>query len=126
MEITGNLYAIFETQELGSNGFRKREAVIQTEEQYPQMLLVEFIQDKVDILDRLIEGQKVKVSINLKGREWINPQGDAKYFNTIQGWKIEVLGNPNTKKQKSNTPPPPPVQNDIDFEQDEDEDDLPF
>ena len=58
------------------------------EEQYPQDLLVEFIQDKCDILNSYNVGDSVKVDINLRGREWQSPQGEIKYFNSIQGWRI--------------------------------------
>jgi hypothetical protein len=51
MDITGKIKLINDTKEYGSNGFRKRELVVTTEEQYPQDLLVEFIQDKCDILN---------------------------------------------------------------------------
>lgn len=91
MEVIGKIKLIGETQTFGSNGFRKRELVVTTDEQYPQMLMIEFIQDKVDLLNSYVVGQDVKVSINLRGREWINPQGEAKYFNSIQGWRIENL-----------------------------------
>ena len=91
MELTGKLKLINETQTFGAKGFKKRECVITTEEQYPQMIQVEFVQDKCDLLNSYQVGQNVKVSINLRGREWINPQGEAKYFNTIQGWRIEKL-----------------------------------
>ena len=47
------------------------------------------MQDKCDILNKYKEGDNVKVGINLRGREWINPEGVAKYFNSIQGWRIE-------------------------------------
>jgi translation initiation factor IF-3 len=53
------------------------------------MLMIEFTQDKVDLLNNFSQGQSVKVAINLRGREWINPAGKAKYFNSLQGWKIE-------------------------------------
>jgi len=89
MEVTGKIKMIGETQTFGSKGFRKRELVLTTNEQYPQMLMIEFVQDKVDLLNSYSEGQDVKVSINLRGREWINPEGKAKYFNSIQGWRIE-------------------------------------
>lgn len=89
MEILGKIKLINQTQTFGSNGFRKREMVVVTDEQYPQMIMVEFIQDKCDILNNYSVGEDVKVSINLRGREWINPEGVAKYFNTIQGWRIE-------------------------------------
>ena len=91
MELQGKIKLIGETQSIGSNGFRKRELVLTTEEQYPQHIMVEFVQDKTDLLNNFQVGQSIKVGINLRGREWINPQGEAKYFNDIQGWRIENL-----------------------------------
>ena len=91
MELQGKIKLIGETQSIGSNGFRKRELVLTTEEQYPQHIMVEFIQDKTDLLNNFQVGQSIKVGINLRGREWINPQGEAKYFNAIQGWRIENI-----------------------------------
>ena len=91
MEIQGKIKLIGETQSIGSNGFKKRELVVTTEEQYPQHIMVEFVQDKTDLLDSYQVGQQIKVGINLRGREWINPQGEAKYFNAIQGWRIDNL-----------------------------------
>ena len=91
MDISGKIKLINETKEYGNNGFRKREVVITTEEQYPQDLLVEFVQDKCDILNSFQVGQSVKIDINLRGREWESPQGEIKYFNSIQGWRIEKL-----------------------------------
>ena len=88
MQVQGTIKMIGETQQV-SGSFRKRELVVTTAEQYPQMILIEFNQDKCDVLDKYKVGQEVNVSINLRGREWVNPQGEVKYFNTIQGWKIE-------------------------------------
>ena len=53
--------------------------------------MVEFVQDKCDILDKYKVGENVSIGINLRGKEWINPQGETKYFNSIQGWKISKL-----------------------------------
>ena len=69
MEVIGKIKLIGETQTFGSNGFRKRELVVTTDEQYPQMIMIEFIQDKTDLLNSYAVGQDVKVSINLRGRE---------------------------------------------------------
>ena len=91
MEVTGKIKLINETQTFGASDFRKRELVLTTSEQYPQMLMIEFVQDKCDLLNSYTVGQEVKISINLRGREWINPEGVAKYFNSIQGWRIEAL-----------------------------------
>jgi len=43
------------------------------------------------LLNDFMVGSSVKISINLKGREWVNPQGEAKYFSSLQGWKIDTL-----------------------------------
>ena len=125
MEVQGRIKMIGETQTFGNNGFRKREIVVTTEEQYPQHIMVEFVQDKTDLLNSYKEGQEVKISINLRGREWVNPQGETKYFNSIQGWRIEAL---QTEASSDNLPPVPPADA---FEpagdlNEEDHDDLPF
>ncbi|HMC00069.1 MAG TPA: DUF3127 domain-containing protein [Flavobacteriaceae bacterium] len=125
MELQGKIKLIGETQTFGANGFRKREVVITTEEQYPQHIMVEFVQDKTDLLDNYQVGQQVKININLRGREWVNPQGETKYFNSIQGWRIESL---QQESSSSDIPPIPPADA---FEpagdlNEEDHDDLPF
>ena len=91
MEVTGKIKIINETKTFGASGFRKREFAVTTNEQYPQDLGLEMVQDKCDLLDKYKVGDDVKVSINLRGREWINPQGEAVYFNSIQGWRIEKV-----------------------------------
>ena len=125
MEVQGKVKFIGETQTFGANGFRKRELVITTEEQYPQHILVEFVQDKSDLLNNYQVGQNVKVSINLRGREWVNPQGETKYFNSIQGWRIENL---QQDAQTGDMPPIPPADafEPVENLNEDDHDDLPF
>lgn len=124
MEIQGRIKMIDETRTYGSNGFRKREVVITTEEQYPQDILVEFVQDKTNLLDAFQVGQQVRISINLRGREWVNPQGETKYFNSIQGWRIEKLETAGS----GDMPPMPPEDafEPISNLEEDDHDDLPF
>ena len=124
MELQGKIKMIDETKTYGNNGFRKREMVITTEEQYPQHIMIEFVQDKTDLLNNYKVGQDVKVSINVRGREWVNPQGETKYFNSIQGWRIENI----SQVPDGNMPPMPPAEafepaNDFN---EEEHDDLPF
>jgi len=131
MEVQGKIKVIGETQIFGANGFRKREVVVTTAEQYPQSIMVEFVQDKTDLLNNFGVGQDVKISINIRGREWTNPQGEVKYFNSIQGWRIENLAAAATSDMP---PPPPPMDTETTFEaapaatetKTEAEDDLPF
>jgi hypothetical protein len=91
MEVSGLVKFIAETESVGEKGFRKRDIVVTTDEQYPQQIQCQFVQDKCDLLDAVKIGESVKIGINLRGREWVNPQGESKYFNTIQGWRIEVV-----------------------------------
>ena len=90
MEVTGKIRVINPEQQVSAS-FRKRELVVATEEQYPQFISINFVQDKCDLLNSYNVGEAVKVSINLRGREWVNPQGETKYFNDIQGWRIERM-----------------------------------
>lgn len=98
MEVIGKIKVLNPTETVGAT-FKKRELVVTTEEQYPQNILIEFVQDKCDILDKYAVGQNVKVSINLRGREWVNPQGGTKYFNQIQGWRIEATSDAPAQQQ---------------------------
>ena len=92
MEVSGIVKRISDVQQV-SQSFRKREIVLTTEEQYPQHLSIEFVQDKCELLDQFQDGQKVTISINLRGRECTSPQGEVKYFNSIQGWRIVAATN---------------------------------
>ncbi|MBC5840160.1 MAG: DUF3127 domain-containing protein [Flavobacteriaceae bacterium] len=91
MEVTGKIKMIDQTKEVGSGGFKKRDVVVTTDEQYPQHISVQFVQDKCDLLNSFQVGEAVKIDINLRGREWTNAQGETVYFNTIQGWRIAKL-----------------------------------
>jgi len=55
---------------------------------YPQTIEVEVAQDKVNLFNDCRPGQPLTLSINLRGREWTNPQGEVKVFNTLQCWKM--------------------------------------
>lgn len=90
MEVLGRIKVISAEQQISAT-FRKKELVVSTDEQYPQSIMIEFTQDKADLLNNYAVGDSVKVSINLGGREWVNPQGETKYFNSIRGWRIEKL-----------------------------------
>jgi len=125
MEVQGRIKMVGETQTFGSNGFRKREIVVTTEEQYPQHIMVEFVQDKCDLLNSYQAGQQVKININLRGREWVNPQGETKYFNSIQGWRIEAV---QAQAGGGDMPPVPPTEafEPVSDLNEGDNDDLPF
>ena len=91
MEITGKIKQIGKTQTFGEKGFRKREFVITTEEQYPQHIPMELVQDKCELIDKFSVGQFIKVGINVQGREWTNKDGELKHFLSLQAWRIDLL-----------------------------------
>jgi len=90
MEVTGEIVRILETKAT-SGGFESRSVHVKTDEQFTQVLDIQFVQGKVVELDKFKPGQKVKIAINLKGREWKNANQEIIVFNTLQGWKIEEV-----------------------------------
>ena len=108
MEISGKVKVIGETEVVGSAGtFKKRLIVISTEEQYPQHVPIDFVQDKTSILDNYSVGQQVKVSVNVRGNEY-----NGKYYVSLNDWKIEKLGDAPVTSE--------PINNE------EEHDDLPY
>jgi len=88
MEISGKIHKVGNSETFGN--YEKRELVVKTDEAYPQLICIEFGQGKCnEYLDKLAIGQDVTVGINLRGREWTNPQGEVKYFNSINGWSVK-------------------------------------
>lgn len=84
MEVTGKIIHIGETETFGSAGtFKKRLVVVETNEQYPQKIPVDFVQDKTTMLDAFMIGSDVVVSVNVRGNEY-----NGKYYVSLNGWKI--------------------------------------
>lgn len=100
MELNVKIHSISQTQNV-SDTFSKREFVVETQEEYKQYLLLQVVKDKCSVLDSYKKGDEVKVSLNLKGRLWTNPQGEEKCFNTLECWKIENKSesNPSSTQQ---------------------------
>lgn len=94
MQITGTIKHVFDTEQVNDK-FKKRTVVLTIKDgQYEQHIPVEFVQDNVDKLNDVGEGQEATIHINLRGREW-----NDKYFVNVQGWKIEVT------ETETNEPP---------------------
>ena len=88
----GTIKVINQTQQI-TEKFSKREFVIETDSQYPKPNLFQMNNDKCSLIDGFKVGDKVEVFWNLNGKEWTNPAGETKYFNTLEAWKIERVGN---------------------------------
>ena len=113
-ELTGKIKLIQEAKTFES-GFTKREMVVIVEDgKYPQEINIEFVQDKVDLLNTLNPGQEVTVTFDIRGREY-----NGRYFNNLQGWKItSPEGETAVAPEDQYRPPSPPPGFD--------NDDIPF
>ena len=130
MEIKGKIKKISETTEI-SDRFRKREFIIEysNNPEYPQFIQFEMVQDRCEFLDQFKEGQQVEIFFDLRGREWTSPQGEIKYFNTLQAWKIvtdEVKEETYSKIKNSEDNDKLDDQEKPGWLDDENMDDLPF
>jgi len=83
--ITGTIQQISETRVFES-GFSKREVVINTGTEYPQSIPVNFFKDKCSVLDNYIEGQSVEISVDIRGREYME-----RFYIDLIGWKITEI-----------------------------------
>ena len=111
LEITGKLKAVFKEQ-IFESGFKKREFVITTNEQYPQDIKLEFIKDKCSLLDKFKQGQDVKVSFNLRGSEF-----NGKYYVNLNAWRIEESEQVEQASYTANVKPKQqPIVDDVDDE----------
>lgn len=93
MEATGRLHVINEAQQV-TERFRKREFVLELNDnpRFPQHVLFQLTGDRCENLDGLSVGDEVRVEFSLRGREWTSPQGQVKYFNSLDVWTIDRVG----------------------------------
>lgn len=89
-EAEGKLYKKMDTQQV-TDTFKKREFVVEmVDGAYTQLVKFQMVQNNCEKLDGFNEGDDVKVTFNLRGREWTSPQGEVKYFSTLDAWKIDT------------------------------------
>ncbi len=73
-----------------SEKFKKREFVLTDNAQsYPQTILFQLTQDRTSLIENANVGDEVTVHFLLKGREWKNPQGEIKFFNSLDVFRVE-------------------------------------
>ena len=85
MELKGKVISIGQTEEVGSNGFTKRQIVVETTGQYPQPIPVELHKDKCALANTLQIGDSITAHIDLRGREH-----NGRYYVNVVAWKIEA------------------------------------
>ena len=116
-QTSGRLHAIFDTKQV-TERFQKREFVVETADNpsYPQFVQFRLTGDRCEMLDGFQVGEDVKVEFSLRGREWTSPQGEVRYFNSLDVWTMESSGGgagqpaPPTEEE-----PPPFTDDDVPF-----------
>jgi hypothetical protein len=91
MKITGSLKVKNDTIQV-SEAFSKREFVVTiVDGAFSNDILIQLVKDKCSLLDAFNIGDMLEIELNLSGKCWVNPQGEEKYFNTLNAWKITKL-----------------------------------
>lgn len=93
MNITGKIIEVGNTIQV-TDKLTKRELIVEYAEnvQYPEYIKFEGIQDRCRLLDNVKVGDNVDVHFNLKGRPHTGKDGKKNYFNSLQFWKIDLVG----------------------------------
>ena len=88
MDVTGKLVVKGDTTKV-SDKFTKRTFVLLVEdEKFPQNIELQLTQDKCGLIDNIGIGDTVKAEFWLRGRAWVSPKGETKYFNTLEAYKL--------------------------------------
>lgn len=124
-KISGVLKVKNDTQKV-SEKFQKREFVVTDNSgNYPQDILFQLTQDRVDLLDPYKEGEQINVNFFIQGREWTSPDGTVKYFNSLNVWSFDApqqnAGAPDSGSKEGEA-----GTDNAETFVDETEDDLPF
>ena len=130
MQIQGKIHATFDAAQI-TDRFRKREFVLELDgaSRYPQYVMFQLTGDRCEALDGFDAGNEVAVEFSLRGREWTSPKGEVRFFNSLEVWSIDRVGDsqssssssssspsgPSSSGQPGNEPPPPTDDDDIPF-----------
>jgi len=87
IKVKGTVLSIEPVLEKGN--FKKQEIVVKTDDKYPQTFLIEFLKEKIELVEFISVEEEITVHCNLRGREWVNGEGVSKYFLSLNGWKID-------------------------------------
>ncbi|MEY3051408.1 MAG: hypothetical protein RLY31_1193 [Bacteroidota bacterium] len=83
-EVEGKLIKKYDTEQKTAS-FQSREFVIEVPDgSYPQFVKFQLVQDRCALLDSFQENEMMKVSFDLRGREW-----QGKYFTNLNAWRLE-------------------------------------
>ena len=91
MKLVGNLKVKKDVIQV-SESFSKREFVLTVVDgAFSNDILIQLTKDKVTLINDINIGDMLEVEININGKCWLNPQGEEKYFNSLNAWKVSKI-----------------------------------
>ena len=102
--ITGTIKKVYPIKQV-TEKFKVREFILTIpDEKYPQNIIMQLNQTKCDLVNESNAGDEIMVNYNLKGKEYTNRDGETKFFNSIEAWRIDFINKDNDTQQKPSTP----------------------
>ena len=88
-EAEGKLYKKMDVQQV-TDSFKKREFVVEIEDgAYTQLIKFQLTQANCDKLEPFNEGDQIKVTFSIRGREYTK-DGRTSYFTNLDAWRLEA------------------------------------
>ena len=115
LKITGRVVEILEEQSgEGKNGpWRKREFILETEENYPAKVCLVQWGDEIDKA-ALEEGERLTAHIDIRSREY-----NGRWYTDVKAWRLEKEQPAGAGGEPAGAPPeyevPPPDDDDMPF-----------
>lgn len=99
-ELSGTLIKDYGTQTFAS-GFMKRTFVVRTDGQYPQEIPFDLMKERVDQINQIPSGARVKVRFDLRGNEH-----KGRHYLTAAAWRVEMEAPPQEQGEYHTDDPP--------------------
>jgi single-strand DNA-binding protein len=124
-EVEGRLHKKFDVVQI-TDSFKKREFVVEMEDgAYTQIIKFQLTQNNCDKLEPFNEGDQMKVTFSLRGREY-NKNGETLYFTNLEAWRLEKASAEVTQQAAADHQDSLPTAADEPSTDSADTDDLPF
>ena len=88
MNYEGKIIKLLPEETVGKNNLRKQTIVLEeiNDREWKGGLVVDFFNDKIDLVKWFKEGDHVAVGINTRANEY-----NGRWFNWVSGWKIDAI-----------------------------------
>jgi hypothetical protein len=104
MNVVGTVIKVLPVEQIKE--YRKQIVVLETHEDYPKKVAIEFFGKQQPLAEKCEVGKTVDVSINLESREW-EKDGKVSFFTTAKAWRLNFGAPPAPVRHAPPAPPAP-------------------